>query len=101
MGNFDAKSEESQAALKATKLLCKYLCKERRLVSDFTVYGLKQVRPFDRPSHELYSELQKWDKWVSLGLYSAVLYQRYFICLLTYLPNYLLSLMFTILQRMS
>jgi hypothetical protein len=64
MGHFDAGKEHCMAALDAAQMLFKHLCALGRLSIDFTVYGLRQVRPLESPCLELYSLIQKWPQWV-------------------------------------
>jgi hypothetical protein len=66
MGRYDANNEHCKAALDAAQLLFRYLrdMNPPRLVDDFIVYGLRQVRPFDSPVIELYKAIQLWPQWV-------------------------------------
>jgi len=74
MGQFDANEEAKhcQDALKAAKTLIKYLCHERKLIEEHTIYGLRQVRPYAAPSDELYGIIKKWDRWVRSFVYYNV-----------------------------
>jgi hypothetical protein len=70
MGRFEADNEQNSTALHAAQVLFKFLRTLGRLSDDFTVYGLRQVRPEESPSIELYKIIQTWPQWVcNLGFY--------------------------------
>jgi hypothetical protein len=71
MGRFKADDVHCKAAVDAAQLLFRYLRKEGRLAEDFTVYGLRQVRPFESPSMELYNVIKQWPQWVCLYYYRS------------------------------
>jgi len=64
MGLFEPDKEHCQVALQAAQLLFRYLVDKHRLVEDFTVYGIRQVRPFSSPAKELYDVIKTWPNWV-------------------------------------
>lgn len=66
MGEYDEASATCLSALQAGRALLAYLRANGRLADDFIVYGLRQLRPFDRPTLSLYNAIQQWPEWVCL-----------------------------------
>ena len=66
MGQFEPAKEHCQKAVKSTQLLLEYLLAEGKLDRDYTVYGLKQVRPGASPAMSLYNEIKTWEHWVGI-----------------------------------
>ena len=74
MGQFDPANEDCQKAVKSTQLLLKYLVAERKLHPEYTLYGVRQVRPFTSPAMGLYNEIKTWEHWV--GMTQQKIYHR-------------------------
>ena len=66
MGQFNADSDDCKNAVKSAKLLLQHLINEGKLDPNYTLYGLRQVRPFQSPDMVLYSEIKTWEHWASL-----------------------------------
>jgi len=65
LGLFEPDKEHCREALKAAQLLFRYLVDNKRLVEHYTVYGIRQIRPFNFPCKELYDVIKTWPNWVS------------------------------------
>jgi len=67
MGLFEPEQDHCREALRAAQLLLKYLVHQRKLDEKYIVYGIRQVRPFNSPTNELYDAIKTtWpDHWVS------------------------------------
>jgi hypothetical protein len=65
IGIYTGPTLPSEKALKVLEQLLRYLVNKNVLCEDYTVYALKQIRPFpDAPGDGLYALMQTWPHWV-------------------------------------